>query len=190
MNDLHVTWDQYHDLIEDLAVKIVESRWEFDSLLCLARGGLRIGDIFSRVFNKPFAILTTSSYREESGTQQGTLLIADHFTSTTHELGKRVLLIDDMADSGRTLAAVVQHLRQRYSQIEEIRTAVLWHKKHSIHHPHYAVQFLTTSPWIHQPFEMYDAMSQETLMRRALQRRANDEGLNVGVAPTDQGANT
>ncbi|HEU4622568.1 MAG TPA: phosphoribosyltransferase [Burkholderiaceae bacterium] len=175
MNDLHVSWDQYHDLIEDLAVKVAESHWEFDTVLCLARGGLRIGDVFSRLFGKPFAILSTSSYREDSGTRQGTLIVADHFTSTARELGKRVLLIDDMADSGRTLHAVVEHLRARHAEIEEIRTAVLWHKAHSVHTPHYAVQFLSESPWIHQPFELYDGMPMETLMRRAAQRRRQAE---------------
>ena len=49
MKDLYVTWNQYHDLIEDLCVKVHDSGWEFDHILCLARGGLRIGDVFSQI---------------------------------------------------------------------------------------------------------------------------------------------
>ncbi|CAN5200598.1 phosphoribosyltransferase [soil metagenome] len=171
MTDLYVTWDEYHEMIEDLAVRVLESDWEFDQLLCLARGGLRIGDVFSRIFPKPLAILTTSSYRENAGTEQSTLIISENFTSTHPELGKRVLLIDDMADSGKTIVQVIDALKMKYPHIEEIRTAVLWHKGRSIYTPDYAVQVLPTNPWIHQPFELYDNMKTETLVRRAVHRR-------------------
>ena len=35
--------------------------WRFDQILCLARGGLRVGDQLSRIFEVPLAILATSS---------------------------------------------------------------------------------------------------------------------------------
>ena len=66
--DLWVSWDEYHRLIERLALKVYESGWKFDQVLCLARGGVRPGDVFSRIFDVPLAILSTSSYREEAGT--------------------------------------------------------------------------------------------------------------------------
>jgi hypoxanthine phosphoribosyltransferase len=173
MTDLYVTWEEYHELIEDLAVQVHESGWEFDQILCLARGGLRIGDVFSRIFPKSLAILTTSSYRENAGTTQSTLLIAENFTSTQNRLGNRILLVDDMADSGKTIMQVIAHLRERHPELEEIRTGVLWQKAHSVFKPDYCVQFLSTDPWIHQPFEIYDNMKMETLLRRAAHRREN-----------------
>jgi inosose dehydratase len=68
---LYVSWDEYHMLIERLALKIDASGWEFDQILCLARGGMRPGDVLSRVFDKPLAIMSTSSYRADAGTVQG-----------------------------------------------------------------------------------------------------------------------
>ena len=59
--DLWVSWDEYHTLIERLALKVYESGWKFDQVLCLARGGVRPGDVFSRIFDVPLAILSTSS---------------------------------------------------------------------------------------------------------------------------------
>jgi hypoxanthine phosphoribosyltransferase len=171
MADLYVTWDEYHDLVEDLAVQVLDSDWEFDQILCLARGGLRIGDVFSRIFPQPLAILTTSSYRENAGTTQSTLIIAEHFTSAQPLLGKRVLLLDDLADSGKTIVQVIDYLRSKHAEMSEIRTGVLWHKAHSVFKPDYCVQFLATDPWIHQPFEIYDNMKTETLLRRAAHRR-------------------
>ena len=40
MKDLHVSWEEYRRLIETLAFNVYDSGWKFDSLLCLARGGL------------------------------------------------------------------------------------------------------------------------------------------------------
>ena len=50
MKDLYVSWDEYNRLIEKLALKVWESGWSFDAILCLARGGLRVGDVMSRLF--------------------------------------------------------------------------------------------------------------------------------------------
>ena len=52
---LYVSYDEYHNLIEKLAIKVHQSGWEFDTILCLARGGMRPGDILSRIFDKPLA---------------------------------------------------------------------------------------------------------------------------------------
>ena len=53
---LYVSYDEYHNLCEKLAIRIHQSGWEFDTILCLARGGMRPGDILSRIFDKPLAI--------------------------------------------------------------------------------------------------------------------------------------
>jgi hypoxanthine phosphoribosyltransferase len=166
MKDLWVSWDEYHRLIEELTSKVYESGYKFDSLLCLARGGLRVGDVISRVYDMPLAILAASSYREAAGTQQGSLDIAQFITKTGGELTGKVLLVDDLVDSGATLVKVIDHLRSRYPAITEVRTAVLWWKAVSQFKPDYHVQYLETSPWIHQPFEEYDALRPNQLAAR------------------------
>lgn len=162
---LYVSWDEYHRLIERLALKVANSGWEFDQILCLARGGMRPGDVLSRVFDKPLAIMSTSSYRAESGTIQGRLDIAKYITLPKGELAGRVLLVDDLSDSGITLRAVVERLRGMPS-ISELRSAVIWVKAASAYLPEYFVESLPTSPWIHQPFEEYDTLRPDALARR------------------------
>ncbi|MBN8503811.1 MAG: phosphoribosyltransferase [Burkholderiales bacterium] len=162
---LYVSWDEYHLLIERLALKVHASGWAFDQILCLARGGLRPGDVLSRVFDKPLAIMSTSSYRAEAGTVQGRLDIAKTITMPKGELAGRVLLVDDLADSGVTLKAVVELLRAK-PEISELRSAVIWTKSVSVFKPDYQVEYLETSPWIHQPFEDYDAMRPDDLKRK------------------------
>jgi hypoxanthine phosphoribosyltransferase len=172
MKDLWVSWDEYHRLIEELTFKVYESGYKFDSLLCLARGGLRVGDVISRVYDMPLAILAASSYREAAGTQQGSLDIAQFITKTGGELAGQVLLVDDLVDSGATLVKVIDHLRSRYPAITEVRTAVLWWKAVSQFKPDYHVQYLETSPWIHQPFEEYDALRPNQLAARLRSKAA------------------
>ncbi|WP_374431377.1 phosphoribosyltransferase [Ideonella dechloratans] len=162
---LYVSWDEYHLLTERLALKVHHSGWQFDQILCLARGGMRPGDVLSRVFDKPLAIMSTSSYRAEAGTIQGRLDMAKYITMPKGELAGRVLLVDDLADSGETLKAVVERLRGM-PQIAELRSAVLWTKSVSTYKPDYYVEELVTSPWIHQPFEEYDSLRPEGLERK------------------------
>ena len=142
---LYVSYDEYHGLIEKLALKVHQSGWEFDTILCLARGGMRPGDILSRIFDVPLAIMSTSSYRAEAG---------------------KVLLVDDLADTGVTLQAVVDRLRNDYPPITELRTAVLWTKGSSSFAADYSVEHLPTNPWIHQPFESYDGLTPDKLLAK------------------------
>lgn len=163
---LYVSYDEYHGLIEKLALKIHQSGWEFDTILCLARGGLRPGDILSRIFDKPLAIMSTSSYRAEAGKVQGHLDIGRFIATPKGEIAGRVLLVDDLADTGVTLNAVVKRLKENYEPITELRTAVIWTKGVSTFKADYSVEDLPTNPWIHQPFEGYDNLTAEKLMEK------------------------
>jgi len=153
---LDIDWPQYNTLVERLAYKVHASGFRFNQIICIARGGLRVGDVLSRIFDQPLAILSTHSYTAEGGTIRGELVIAEHMTMTKPRLGDRVLLVDDMVDSGHTLAAVHDELPRRFPHIVELRTAVLWWKACSEFKPDYWVDYLADSPWIRQPFEVYD----------------------------------
>ena len=164
MSDLYVSWEEYHANIEKLAVQIYQSQWEFDQILCLARGGLRIGDMLSRIYNKPLAILSTSSYGGKDFQERGKLTIASNITMTTNTLGKRILLVDDLVDSGVTMMRILEWLTQHEEfAITEVRSAVLWFKDCSVAKPNYYVDFLDDNPWIHQPFEKYEKLSPSDL---------------------------
>ena len=163
---LYVSYDEYHNLIERLAVKIHQSGWEFDNILCLARGGMRPGDLLSRIFDKPLAIMSTSSYRAGAGTVQGHLDVARYITTPKGEIAGRVLLVDDLADTGHTLNAVIDTLKDNYQPITELRSAVIWTKGVSSFKPEYSVEFLESNPWIHQPFEPYDNIRPAALVEK------------------------
>ena len=156
--DLWVTHAEYERSIVKLALAVHESGWKFDQILCLARGGMRPGDLFSRIFDLPLAILSTSSYREDEGTSRGSLDIAKYITMTKGALGGKVLLLDDLVDSGVTLQQVQDHLKENFPDVTEVRSAVIWWKACSAMKPDYYLEHLPTNPWIHQPFEDYDSL--------------------------------
>jgi hypoxanthine phosphoribosyltransferase len=167
MPDLYVSWSEYHQNIEQLAVQIYQSGWEFNQIVCLARGGLRVGDILSRIYNLPLAILATSSYNGPGKQERSNLTVSRHLTMTTPQLGERILLVDDLVDSGVTLQQTIPWLQANTdSPIEEIRTAVIWYKACSVIKPDYYVDYLPDNPWIHQPFEPYEMMNPEELAAR------------------------
>jgi uncharacterized protein len=160
MSDLYVSWDDYHQNIEKLAIQIYESGWQFNQILCLAKGGLRIGDTFARLFDLPLAILAVSSYGGINNQVRGAITFSHELTMTTASLGSHVLLVDDLVDSGISLKKSLLWLDRKYGYYtEDVRSAVLWYKASSIIKPDYYVDYLEDNPWIHQPFEPYEQMS-------------------------------
>jgi hypoxanthine phosphoribosyltransferase len=167
MSDVYISWDDYHQQIEQLALQVYESGWQFNQVICLAKGGLRIGDIISRIYDLPLAILATASYGGPNNQVRGSLTFSHDLTKTTANLGSHILLVDDLVDSGTTLKRTLTWLDRKYGfYIEEVRTAVLWYKQHSVIAPDYHVQFFPDNPWIHQPFEKYEQMSPSELATR------------------------
>lgn len=167
MPDLYVSWSDYHQKIEQLAVQIYQSGWEFNQIICLARGGLRVGDILSRIYDLPLAILSTSSYSGSGKQERGALTFSRYMTMTTASLGSRILLVDDLVDSGVTLQQTIPWLKDNSdTAIEEVRTAVIWYKACSVVVPDYYVDYLSDNPWIHQPFEPYETITPAQLAEK------------------------
>ncbi|MBE9099707.1 phosphoribosyltransferase [Vacuolonema iberomarrocanum] len=164
MSDLYVSWSDYHQKVETLALKVYESNWQFNQIVCLAKGGLRVGDILARIYEQPLAILSTSSYGGPNNQVRGSVTFSQDLSKTTANLGSHVLLVDDLVDSGVTLKRSIEWLQLRYGfYIDEIRSAVLWYKNCSVIEPDYYVDYLPDNPWIHQPFEKYEQMSAKEL---------------------------
>ena len=168
MSDLFVSWSEYHQKIEQLAAQIYQSGWEFNQIVCIAKGGLRVGDILCRLYRKPLAILSASSYTGPDYQTQGQIRFSRHLAMTTDSLGSPILLVDDLVDSGISLQESITWLKnygeQEGDRSYEIRTAVLWYKSCSIFAPDYYLDYLTDNPWIHQPFEIYEQITPKEIM--------------------------
>ena len=166
MSDLHISWDQYHKKTEQLAVQVHKDNWEFNQVVCIAKGGMRVGDIFARIFNVPLAILSVESYRGGNvKNKRGPITFSRDLAKTSPNIGSKVLLVDDLADSGVTLKKSIDWMEHFYGFYfdEPIRTAVLFYKAVSNYKPNYYVDYLEDSPWIHMPYEKYEDIKVEDL---------------------------
>jgi len=152
---MKVTWNGYDIAVEKLVEKINASGMPFDQIICVARGGMPLGDALSRIYGKPLGVIFASSYRSENGTGQDELFISKNIAMVADSLGKRILLVDDLTDSGVTLRKLKEHLEAQ-ENVVEVKTAVLWHKSHSDFVPDYYAELVAGRTWIEQPFEKYD----------------------------------
>lgn len=167
MNDLYITWENYHRSIEQLAITIYQSGWSFNQIVCLAKGGLRVGDILARLYHCPLAVLAATSYGGNQYQKRGSLVLGEHLAMTTLSLGSHVLVVDDLVDSGITLGESLAWIDRHYGDVvQEKRTAVLWYKACSQYQPDYYVDYLPHNPWIHQPFEQYERTGLEELLQQ------------------------
>jgi len=80
MPELYVSWSDYHRHIEELAVQIYQSGWDFNQIVCIAKGGLRVGDILCRLFDRPLAILSAASYRGQGYRVRGEIVFSEHLS--------------------------------------------------------------------------------------------------------------
>ena len=62
---LIIDWNEYNKSIDKLAIKISDSNFNPSFIICIARGGLRVGDILSRIFNVKCGYLGVESYSAE-----------------------------------------------------------------------------------------------------------------------------
>lgn len=150
-NEIACNWHQYHSLIEDLAILIDDKNLHFDQIIAIARGGLRVGDILSRIFDKPLIVLAAKSYDNKS---KGVVKIGIELAHTCDEIGSNLLLVDDLVDSGETLSVATTWLEKEYGRCQ-VKTGVIWRKKDSIFNPSLSALCLKFNPWITQPFEFW-----------------------------------
>ena len=167
---LILSWDEYNKTVEKLAVMIHDSGYKPTLLVGIMRGGAPMIDLLSRVFKLKCAYLAVESYSGE-GTedQQGELVFSREMSSTIQEMKGNILLCDDLSDTGVTLNKSIDWLKKYpplQKNIKAIKTAVLWKKKYSTFDPDYCAQKLNSNPWIVQPFEHYEEVRVEDLVKK------------------------
>ena len=161
MNDkLIITYDEYKSAVEKLALEI-ESSYLPTVLVGIMRGAAPIIDILSRIFKIPTAYVVIQSYSGDTvQNQQGELVFAREMSAIAkNEDFKKILLVDDLSDTGLTLNKSIDWLKNYEpikNHINEIKTACLWKKKSSSFTPDFCPILLNNDPWIVQPSEYYD----------------------------------
>ena len=167
---LIVSWDQYNETVEKLAIQIYESGYKPSILIGIMRGGAPMIDVLSRVFKLKCAYLAVESYSGKGvEDEQGDIVFSREMSSIAPNMGGKILLCDDLSDTGITFNKSVAWLRsyeQIKGKIEDIKTATLWKKKKSTFEPDFCAVKLEDNPWIVQPFEIYEEIRIEEIKKK------------------------
>jgi hypoxanthine phosphoribosyltransferase len=158
------TWIQIYDMLLAQAQKIQSAGYKPDIIVGIARGGLVPSRILADLLEtRDFAIITIEYYVGIAQTKHEPVLKQCLHTQLTD---KKVLLVDDVSDGGRSLQLAKKHLEQQCAK--EIKIATIYCKPGTITMPDYFEK--ETSHWIVFPWEAKETMAK--IMQKAEGKRA------------------
>lgn len=142
---LRLSWDDFHKDCELLAEKVRKSGRKYDKLLCITRGGVFVGGLLAHMLE--LRNITTIALKLYEFDQQGQ--VVEQLSGPDLPLpGSRMLVIDDMLDSGRTLSYIVEKWGKEYS----IDIAVLYDKGGGTLRPTFTARSIPDE-WVWFPWE-------------------------------------
>lgn len=146
------SWNQIYGLLLKLAEKIRKSGFEPDLIVGIARGGWIPARIMSDLLENPkLTSLTAEFYEGVTKTKNEPSITQPISVSVKN---KKVLVVDDLADTGKSLKLISSHLKEHGAS--EIRIATIYHKPWSIIVPHYYEK--ETHCWIIFPWEQKETV--------------------------------
>lgn len=139
-----ISWQQYEKECLKLARKIKHIK--FDKIVAISRGGLVVARIFSDLLSTPISHITIESYRDLR--QKKHTLITE--TPSTNFNQQRILIVDEIADSGRTLKRAISYFKNFLTK--RVYTLALFVKSHTKPLPHFWSKKIDA--WIIFPYEV------------------------------------
>jgi hypoxanthine phosphoribosyltransferase len=148
---LFVPWSTYHQLAQKLAAAIFAHSPKLpDEIIAISRGGLTFGHLLSDLLQIPVFSFAIQSYTDL--TQQGEMKITQELGRPI--AGKRILLVDDVSDTGKTFIRARDYVKSLHPQ--EITTIALFYKPHSVYQPDFFAR--RTDRWIIFPYEVAETI--------------------------------
>lgn len=178
-----VRWSTVHALARGLARKIADSGYRPDLIVAIGRGGYVPG----RLLSDWLGIMDLTSFKIEHYRHAEKQRAARvRYPLAAAVAGRRVLLVDDVADSGETFAVALEHLKS-CGPPAEVRSAVLHYKTASPYRPHYCAATVRTWRWILYPWAVMEDVGsfiramepQPADADEAARRLADERGLRL-----------
>jgi hypoxanthine phosphoribosyltransferase len=141
------TWNQIYAMLLSQAGKIHQSGFKPDIIVGVTRGGWAPARVLSDFLGIPeLATLGVEFYLDVAKTRNEPVL-TQHVSTAIN--GKKVLLVDDIADTGKSLRLSKTHVQQQGAT--EVRIATLYYKPLSETKPEYYEK--ETRRWVVFPWE-------------------------------------
>ncbi len=132
----------YEKFVTDVKSLVkLTSAYHPDTLIAIARGGLTLGHAYaSATDNRQLMSINSILYE---GDQRGKS--CEIFNVPELKDAKKVLLLDDIVDSGQTIKEVLEHLQGCFPEVE-FKIASIYYKKTAVIQPHFALH--EANDWI------------------------------------------
>ena len=136
----------------DLAQQIRRDQYEPEIIVGISRGGWPPARVMSDLLQNPNLANMKVEFYKDIGVRNKKPRITQPITIEV--VGKRVLVVDDVSDTGHSLRVVADHLRRK--PVKELRVCTIYMKPKSIFRPDYYAR--TTKKWIIFPWERLEAV--------------------------------
>lgn len=168
-----VSWDDVYSLSKRLASKIVDSRFEVDTIVALARSGFVPGRIISDFLGVTDLVsLKVEHWLNLTGKHQEEANIP--YKIPFRIGGKKILIVDDLVDTGKSMKASVEYLNG--FNPHDIKTAVMQYITTSSIRPDYYVTEVKDWVWFIYPWNFFEDVS--NLASRIF--KVETEGISIG----------
>jgi len=150
-------WLEFGDASRDLAHDVLASGFEPEVVVAIARGGLLLAGSISYALGVKSCGALNVEFYTGVGERLKDPVVLPPMLDEQSLVGKRVLLVDDVSDSGRTLDMVMQLLKASGA---DVRSIVLYTKPGTLHEPDYTwrrTPLWITFPWSALPPVTLDA---------------------------------
>ncbi len=169
-----VSWEEAYSLAKILARKIKSSGFEPDLVIGIARGGL----VPARVVCDFLLQKDLAAIKVEHWGIAATLGKAKiKFPLPIDISGKRVLIVDDVADTGDTFSVIMDYIKGKAPS--EVKTAVLHYKTCSTSVPDYWAERQDKWKWIIYPWAVYEDLT--GFIKRVLTEPMTDEAIRKAL---------
>jgi len=163
------TWRQIYLMLLNQAEKIRGSNFKPAVIIAVSRGGWLPARVLSDLLETRIGNVSVEYYLGVAETRKAPVLTQNVSVTVA---GKKVLVVDDVADSGESLKLVKAHLLQQGAM--EVRLAAMYYKPWSIVKPDYYVG--ETKLWVVFPWE-----TKETI-RRIFEKSRDENTISVEIA--------
>lgn len=144
-----MSWSDFGVASRDLAQAVADDGYDPDMILSIARGGLLIGGALGYALAVKNVYTMNVEFYTGVDERLDVPVVLPPSLQLVDVTGLRVLVADDVADTGHTLRLVREVLAQH---VAEARTAVLYQKSHSVIAPDYC--WKQTDSWINFPWSV------------------------------------
>ncbi len=146
------SWDEVYEMLLGLASRIRKSEYGPEVIVGVSRGGWPPARIMSDLLeNQNLANMKVVFYKD-IGVRNRTPVITQPVTSEVS--GKRVLVVDDVSDSGLSLRVVHRHLKRKGAR--DIKVCTIYLKPRSVFKPDFYSR--KTKKWVIFPWERLETL--------------------------------